>query len=140
MVEGRPSLVLDACGYAALGIGDASAAAWYRRAIDNDWDIILPVEVIAEVIRRPMAKGVRDWQRRVLGLVHRVVSPSAADAVLAGALMAQAGSDDAVDAFVVVAALRAVPAVILTSDPSDLRALLDTQADGSRVALVRVDN
>jgi hypothetical protein len=138
VVEGRPTLVLDAGGYVALGIGDASAAAWYRRAIDNDWDVILPVEVIAEVVRRPMAKGVRDWQRRVLGLVHRVVSPSAAD--LAGALMAQAGGDDAVDAFVAVAALRAVPAVILTSDPFDLRALLDTQVDGSRVAVVRVDN
>ncbi len=140
MVGIRPSLVLDAGGYVALGIGDASAAAWYRRAIDNDWDIVLPLEVIAEVMRRPMTKGVRDWQRRVPGIVHRVAVPSVEDAVLAGTLMAEARSDDVVDAFVVVAALRAVPSVILTSDPSDLRALLDSQSDSDRVAIIRVDN
>ena len=112
----------------------------YRRAIDGDWEVILPVEVIAEVMRRPMTKGVRDWQKRILGMVTRVASPTVDDAVLAGSLLAEAGADDVVDALVAVAALRAIPAFVLTSDPSDLRALLATQSDGTRVSVVAVDN
>ena len=136
----RPALVLDSGGYVALGLGDARAAAMYRRAIDGYWDVILPVEVIAEVMRRPMTKGVRDWQKRILGIVTKVASPTVADAVLAGTLLAAADTGDVVDALVAVAALRAIPAFVLTSDPSDLRALLATQSDGTRVAIVPVNN
>jgi predicted nucleic acid-binding protein len=133
-------LVLDAGGYVALGIGDPTAAAWYRRAIESDWDVILPVEVVAEVMRQPMTRGVRDWQQRILAMVHKIASPTLDDAMLAASLMAGSASDDVVDAFVAVAAFRGLPAFVLTSDPSDIRALLDVQADGKRVALARVDN
>ena len=112
----------------------------FRRAIEGDWDVILPVEVVAEVMRLPMARGVRDWQKRILGMVHKIASPSIEDALLAASLLAGAGSDDVVDAFDVVAALRALPAFILTSDEADIRALLDTQSDGRRVSVVHVDN
>jgi len=121
-------------------MGDPRAAALLRRAIEGDWDVILPVEVVAQVMRVPMTRGVRDWQKRVLGIVHRIASPTVDDALLAASLLAGTGSDDVVDAFVVVAALRALPALILTSDDSDIRALLDTQPDGSRVSIVHVDN
>jgi len=130
--------VLDSAGLVALGAGDPKAAAMFRRAVESDWDVILPVEVVAEVMRMPM--GVWEWQKRVLGMVHRIASPSVEDALLAAALLAGSGTVDVVDAFVVVAALRALPAFILTSDESDIRALLDTQADGSRVTVVHVDN
>ena len=136
----RPSVVLDSAGLIALGLGDPTAAALFRRAIEGDWDVVLPVEVVAQGMRVPMTRGVRDWQKRVLGMVHRIASPTVDDALLAASLLASTGSDDVVDAFVVVAALRALPALILTSDDSDIRALLDTQPDGSRVAVVHVDN
>jgi len=123
----------------ALGAGDPMAAAMFRRAVESDWDVILPVEVVAEVMRMPMARGVWEWQKRILGMVHRIASPSVDDALLAAGLLASSGTVDVVDAFVVVAALRALPAFILTSDQSDIRALLDTQADGSRVTVVHVD-
>ena len=123
-----------------MGLGDPTAAALFRRAIEGDWDVVLPVEVVAQGMRVPMTRGVRDWQKRVLGMVHRIASPTVDDALLAASLLASTGSDDVVDAFVVVAALRALPALILTSDDSDIRALLDTQPDGSRVAVVHVDN
>ena len=137
---GRPSLVLDSAGFVALGTGDPKAAAMFKRAIDSDWDVIVPVEVVAEVMRLPMAPGVRDWQKRVLRMVHIVVSPTVEDALLAGGLLARSSADNIVDAFVVVAALRALPAFILTSDDSDIRTLLDTQADGKRVSVVHVSN
>jgi hypothetical protein len=78
-----------------------------------------------------MAPGVRDWQKRVLRMVHNVASPTVDDALLAGGLLASASRDDIVDAFVVVAALRALPAFILTSDDDEIRTLLDTQAERS---------
>src|SRR3990172_10164316 len=112
----------------------------FRRAIGSDWDVILPVEVVAEVMRVPMARGVKEWQKRILGMVHRIASPTVEDALLAASLLAGSGADDVVDAFVVVAALRALPAFILTSDDSDIRTLLDTRADGKRVSVVHVSN
>lgn len=80
--------------------------------------------MMAEVMRRPMTGGLRDWQKRILRLVHRVASPSIEDALPAGGLLANAGHDDVVDAFVTVTALRALPAIILTSDDGDSQRII----------------
>ncbi|WP_067172549.1 hypothetical protein [Microtetraspora niveoalba] len=53
----------------------------------------------------------------------------------AGVLCGLAGTSDAVEATVVVTAVRET-AAILTSDPGDLRALLDAARPGVRPALI----
>ncbi|CAN5457080.1 hypothetical protein BH20CHL7_BH20CHL7_15590 [soil metagenome] len=56
----------------------------------------------------------------------------------AGELLGASGTDDPVDAIVVAEALAAVPSVIITSDPGDIRRLLQARSDGVRVAVVSV--
>ncbi len=53
----------------------------------------------------------------------------------AALLMSATGMPDVVDALVAVEALRRVPSIVITSDPSDIRALLDADERGRRVAV-----
>jgi hypothetical protein len=75
---------------------------------------------------------------RVLNSVDEVIPTTFETARLAGELLSAAGTDDPVDGIVAAEALQSVPSIIITSDPRDMRALLDTQADGPRVAVVAV--
>ncbi len=96
---------------------------------------VIPTPVLAEVHR-----GGRD-RAHVDRVVNRVdaLPPTSEDiARRAGELLGASGTDDPVDAIVVAEALAAVPSVIITSDPGDIRRLLETQSDGHRVAVVSV--
>lgn len=53
-------------------------------------------------------------------------------------IMRGSGHRDAVDALVAVEALRRVPSIVVTSDPDDLRRLLDADAAGHRAAAWRI--
>jgi hypothetical protein len=56
----------------------------------------------------------------------------------AGELQAKTSTSDVVDAIVVAEALASVPALILTTDPTDLLLLLNSEPEAARAVLVRV--
>ncbi len=127
--------MLDAGGILALSRGDGDARAALERARAEGYVVVIPTPVLAEVHR-----GGRDRAHvdRVVNKVDALLPTSAETARRAGELLGASGSDDPVDAIVVAEALAAVPSVIITSDPGDIRRLLQTRADGVRVAVVSV--
>lgn len=128
-------LILDSGGVIALARGSFDARAALERARRQGYVVVIPTPVVAEVHR-----GGHDHAKidRILKAVDATLPTSEFIARRAGELQAAAGTSDPVDAIVVAEALAAVPAVIVTSDASDIRQLLDTQTDGARVAVVAV--
>jgi hypothetical protein len=126
-------LILDAGGILALSVGSGDARAALHRARMDGYVVVIPTPVLAQVHR-----GGRDRARldRVVNAVDALLPTSALVARFAGELLAAAGSDDAVDAIVVAEALVSVPAAILTSDPDDMRRLLETTKDSRRVLVI----
>ncbi len=127
--------MLDAGGILALLRGDGDARAALERARAEGYVVVIPTPVLAAVHR-----GGRDRAHidRVVNKVDALLPTSAETARRAGELLGASGSDDPVDAIVVAEALAAVPSVIITSDPGDIRRLLQTRADGVGVAVVSV--
>ncbi len=127
--------MLDAGGILALLRGDGDARAALERARAEGYVVVIPTPVLAEVHR-----GGRDRAHidRVVNKVGALLPTSAETARRAGELLGASGTDDPVDAIVVAEALAAVPSVIITSDPGDIRRLLQTRADGVRAAVVSV--
>ncbi len=127
--------MLDAGGILALSRGDGDARAALERARAGGYVVVIPTPVLAAVHR-----GGRDRAHvdRVVNKVDALLPTSAETARRAGELLGASGSDDPVDAIVVAEALAAVPSVIITSDPGDIRRLLQTRSDGGRVAVVAV--
>ena len=119
--EGRvKGIVFDAGGLIALERNDRRVFSILKTAMDDGDRIIVPATALAQAIRNP-AKQVRLW--RMIQFDRTQVIPldgSYAQAV--GALLAQTGTSDIVDAHVVICAQTAGYAVI-TSDPLDLRRL-----------------
>jgi hypothetical protein len=56
----------------------------------------------------------------------------------AGELLGRSGLTDAIDGIVAAEALRAVPSVILTSDPDDMERLIEGQPESRRVLIIGV--
>lgn len=129
-------LILDAGGILALARGDGDARAALERARREGYVVVIPTPVLAQVHRGGPDRARVD---RVVNAVDALLPTSEAVARWAGELQAAAGTSDPVDAIVVAEALASVPALILTSDPGDLRRLLDTQPDPVRVALIPPD-
>jgi hypothetical protein len=75
---------------------------------------------------------------RVLNAVEMHLPTSLDLARLAGDLLGRAGRSDAIDAIVAAEALSGTPAVILTSDPGDLAALVEAGGGSGRVAIVAI--
>lgn len=128
-------LILDAGGILALSRGDGDARAALERARREGYVVVVPTPVLAQVHR-----GGRDRARidRIINTVDSLLPTSESIARRAGELQAVAGTSDPVDAIVVAEALAAVPALILTSDPDDLRRLLDGQPSAGRIAIIAV--
>ena len=129
------TLVLDAGALIALDRNDRSVWAMLRNAADDADDVCVPAGVIAQAWR--------DGARQALlarALAH--CDEVALDGTLAraaGLLCGQAQISDVVDSSVaVIAAARARggPVVILTSDPTDIRRLLQTL--GAEIPVVSV--
>lgn len=94
----------------------------------------MPTPVLAEVYSgRPSDAPVYQF----LKSVESVVSTSAAIARRAGELRARSGVTDVVDAIVVAEAAATPGSIVLTSDPADIRALIDATG-APRVACVGV--
>lgn len=128
-------LILDAGGILALSRGDGDARAALERARREGYVVVVPTPVLAQVHR-----GGHDRARidRVINRVNALLPTSEAIARRAGELQAAAGTADPVDAIVVAEALAAVPALILTSDPVDLRRLLGRHPGSERVGVIPI--
>ncbi len=118
------ALVLDAGALIALDRNDRATWAMMRAAGDDRDQIDVPVGTIAQVWRNGarqalLAKALQNCREVVL-------SGSAARA--SGVLCGASGTTDVVDASVAIAATmlsRSVTTIVLTSDPQDIKRLLD---------------
>jgi len=120
---GRPyprRLVLDAGALIAIERHSREVRLMLQSALNNGGTIIVPATVVAQVWR----DGAR--QARVAALLKSddvTVEPlTPADARAAGVLCGLRNTSDIVDASVVISARRA-GAIVVTSDPADLRRL-----------------
>lgn len=131
MTRGR--LVLDSGAVSALATGDGHARDVVRRAVRRGYEVILPTPVLAEVFSG----------RPTDGPIHRAVKEvesvptSATVARRAGELRSRSGIRDVVDAIVVAEAATIPNSIVLTSDPHDIRSLIEASG-APRVACVGV--
>jgi hypothetical protein len=129
------ALVLDAGALIALDRNDRSVWAMLRNAADDSAQVSVPAGVIAQAWR--------DGSRQALlarALVHCEEVPLEGSLARAtGLLCGRAGTTDIVDASVaLISAARSQtgPVALVTSDPADLRHLLQTL--GASVRLIAV--
>ena len=119
--EGRVTgITFDAGGLIALERNDRRVFSILSTILEDGDRIIVPATALAQVIRNP-AKQVRLW-RMIQFDKTEVVPLDGSHAQAVGALLAQTGTSDIVDAHVVICTERAGFAVI-TSDPLDLKRL-----------------
>ena len=129
---GPRTLVLDSEGLSKAAAGEMRVRAYLAEAHRNGADVVVSALTLTETLR-----GVaRDASvHRVVAGVE-IVEVSRDIAAAAGALLGQTHRDDTVDAVVAVTADRcAHPVQILTSDPSDLSALVAAMTRMSVVAV-----
>jgi hypothetical protein len=113
-------IVFDAGGLIAVERNDRRVLLTLDAALETDGRILVPATALAQVIRNP-ARQVRLW-RMIQFDKTELVPLDGSHAQAVGALLAQTGTSDIVDAHVVICAQTAGYAVI-TSDPLDLRRL-----------------
>ena len=115
-----PGVTLDAGALIALDRNDRRMIVLLARAREAAARVTVPASALAQAIRQP------DRQVRLARLVRQpttdVVALDRVDATHVGRLLAASGTADVVDAHVVICARRSNQQVV-TSDPSDLRAL-----------------
>ena len=115
-----PGITLDAGALIALDRDDRRVVVLPARAREAAAQVTVPASALAQAIRQP------DGQVRLARLVRQpttdVVGLDRVDATHVGRLLAASGTVDVVDAHVVICARRAQQQVV-SSDPSDLRAL-----------------
>jgi hypothetical protein len=92
--------------------------------------ILVPAPVAAQVVRQPSRQA-----RLVLTLRGCAIVPFQKEHVFpVGTLLAEAGTSDVVDGFVVLTAAKAELPVVVTSDADDIRRLVD--ALGMRIPVL----
>ena len=129
------ALVLDAGALIALDRDDRSVWAMLRNAADDSAEVSVPAGVIAQAWRAGSSQALL---ARALSHCYEVPL----DGPLAratGMLCGQAGTADIVDASVALIAAarsRGGPVALVTSDPTDLRHLLQTLGASVRVVAV----
>lgn len=138
MVEltARPGrLILDSGGISAIADGSGVARAALERARREGWLVAIPAPVLTEV-----HTGRRDHARidRTINAVDVLIETTPERAKQAGELRSRSGVPDVVDAIVVAEAAAMPPAVILASDPDDIRALIEAAGAADRVRVIAV--
>lgn len=129
-------MVLDADGLSKLARRDRVAREMVRQeVIERDGRLVVPLVVAAQAFAGDAGDRVI---REVVAAAHEAVGVDLDRAAEAASLMCGSGHRDAVDALVAAEALRRVPSIVVTSDPYDLRRLLDADAAGHRVAVWRI--
>lgn len=132
----RPGrLVLDAGGISAIAEGNGIARAALERARRQGWLVVIPAPALTEV-----HTGRRDHARidRVINAVDMLIETTPERARQAGEVRSRSGVLDVVDAIVVAEAVASVPALVMTSDPDDIRALIEAAGAADRVGIIAV--
>ena len=132
----RPGrLVLDARGISAIAEGNGIARAALERARRQGWLVVIPAPVLTEV-----HTGRRDHARidRVINAVDMLIETTPGRARQAGELRSRSGVLDVLDAIVAAEAVASVPALVMTSDPDDIRALIEAAGAADRVGIIAV--
>jgi len=132
----RPGrLVLGSGGISAIAEGNGVARAALERARREGWLVVIPAPVLTEV-----HTGRRDHARidRVVNAVDMVIDTTADRARQAGELRSKSGALDVVDAIVVAEAVASAPALIMTSDPDDIRHLVEAAGSPGDVWAIAV--
>lgn len=131
----RGYMVLDSGALFALSVGDVEARAALLLAVRRGLTITIPTVVLAQVIRGgPQDAAVN----RVLKEIGEFTVITTTLARQAGVLLRKTATIDVVDALVATIALQQLPALILTSDPGDLRTLVMADTDHPRVQIIAV--
>ena len=124
------TVVYDAAVLVAADWNDRRAWAEHKARLELGVVPSVPAPVVAQVSRSPHQAQLR---RFLTGCV--VVALGESEAHEAGRLLGKSRTADVVDAVVVTIALR-LKAMILTSDPDDIKRLV--RASGREVAVVAV--
>jgi hypothetical protein len=128
-------VILDAGALFAWARGDDFVRAMIQQADERKALVVLPVVVIAQAIRGGRADAPID---RVMKQVSKFAPVTIPLARQAGILLGATGATDVVDALVAAEALASLPSLILTSDPRDIRQLIQNDPAHSRVQVVAV--
>jgi len=115
------ALTLDAGALIAFERGDERVRALLRRALSTKADVAIPAGALAQSWRdgtrqANLASLVGDQRVRVEAMTEQV-------AKAAGTLCARTGTQDVIDASVVLCARRQEHGVVITGDPNDIRRL-----------------
>ena len=116
-----PPLILDSGAVIGETRGSERVRAHMRLAESNRQSVLVPAGVLAQTVRG--SRGDALINRLLKQPQVEVTLHDERRARIAGRLLAQAGTTDAIDALVVAEAIDRGGAIILTSDPADLRAL-----------------
>ncbi len=131
----RGHMVLDSGALFALAVGNVEARAALLLAVRRGLTITVPTVVLAQVIRGgPQDAAVN----RILKEISDFTVITTTLARQAGVLLRKTATLDVVDALVATIALQQLPAVILTSDPGDLRTLVMADTDHPRVQIIAI--
>ena len=115
-------LILDSGGLIAVQRGDRRVMEAVKAA-RAEGVLVIPAVVLAQVLRG----GARDAPINQLLRGAHVPFVGLRLARLAGRLIGASGVEDAADALIAAEALRGEPCVLVTSDPDDMRRLIQDQ-------------
>jgi hypothetical protein len=113
-------LILDSGALIGWQRNDKNVWRYVAEAATHGASVVVPVVVIAECIRG----GRKDAAIHRLLKAARIPFVGERTAIQAGYLLDEAGIDAVIDALVAAEAIRGGPCLLLTSDPSNLAALV----------------
>jgi len=126
----RRTVVFDSGAVIAAERNDERIRAIMFAARESRTVVLLPSMVLAETWR---GRATHPLAAKFLASMDRFPALDATAAKRAGALLTEGGS--IADANVVDVAIRSAPAVVVTSDPRDIRALLRIAASSADVQI-----
>lgn len=122
-----PPLILDSGAVIGETRRSERVRAHLRHAESNRQPVLVPAGVVVQAVRGGRGDALVN---RLLKQPHvQVTVHDERRARMAGLLLAKAGTGDAIDALMVAEAIDRGGAIILTSDPTDLRALATGRPD-----------
>lgn len=125
------ALILDADGVTKLARGDRRVREMVHQEVTGRGGrIIVPWVAVIQALAERGAMGAID---RALEAADALAGVDRRRALLAADLLRATRTTDVPDALVATEALLGVPSVVITSDPGDLRRLLDADPRGVRV-------
>jgi hypothetical protein len=124
-------MILDADGLSKLARRDRVVREMIRQEVELAGSrLVVPMVVVTRALAAPSSA---EEIRAILRGANEAPAGSIDTSILAAKLIVATQKLDVVDATVAAEALRRVPAIVITSDPDDLRALLGADERGARV-------